>query len=421
MRTRLRVIVGPRGMAGLLVLAVAVPEARAQVASEAGWTVATFALVDTPANGIELDCWTGDLYVASMQGSEVLSLSAAGVATHFALAPYPDELAINRRATRLFVKRHDFGGAIFMLDGDGSPRGSFPVTGFPTGIAFDSAGNFYAVQSADSGIITKYPAWTLPPNRPAGVDYATGVTTTGIEGMTFDCADRLFVTEDRSGTVKQVVPPAGPHVTWASGLRGPHDVAFDPCTGDLFITEYGPGNVVRCPSAGTCTTFASGLRTPVGIGFDSSGNVYVGEFDGGRIVKFTTPAPCAGNCGCSAPVAGLPGAVPNGGDRPGVPLTVRKAPASDDVVLAWSLSCSADAIECAVYEGRIGAWYSHDAVLCTTSGALVTATVTPGVEGRYFLVVPLTSIAEGSYGVNSFGGERPPSDMACFEQLLGCP
>jgi hypothetical protein len=115
--------------------------------------------------------------------------------------------------------------------------------------------------------------------------------------------------------------------------------------------------------------------------------------------------------------------VPNGtAGRPGAPLTVRKAAATPDLVMRWSTSCSPEAIDYTVQEGAIGSWYSHSAVLCDTGGALVNATLTPGDGSRYFLVVPVTVAAEGSYGLDSLGRERPRSSATCRPtRILGCP
>jgi hypothetical protein len=126
--------------------------------------------------------------------------------------------------------------------------------------------------------------------------------------------------------------------------------------------------------------------------------------------------------GTTCPLPSLPGYVPNGSaSRPGTPFTVRKGAVDPGLALAWSLSCSPDAVEYTVHEGRIGTWYSHDELLCSTGGLLVRADITPGAGNRYYLVVPVTGVAEGSYGVDSFGAERPPSGTTCLgTRLLGC-
>ena len=66
----------------------------------------------------------------------------------------------------------------------------------------------------------------------------------------------------------------------------------------------------------------------------------------------------------------------------------------------------------AVYEGALGAWYSHNTALaCTTAGAL-NATLTPAAASAYYLVVPNNGAFEGNYGP-AYAGAIPVSTAAC--------
>jgi hypothetical protein len=112
------------------------------------------------------------------------------------------------------------------------------------------------------------------------------------------------------------------------------------------------------------------------------------------------------------------GAVPDG--APGGPLTLAKgaAPLLD---LSWGASCSAGAVDYEIYEGALSSFTSHAALVCSTAGA-TSAVITPSSSSSYYLVVPATSITEGSYGTNSAAVERPASTLACRPQNLGsCP
>jgi len=108
-----------------------------------------------------------------------------------------------------------------------------------------------------------------------------------------------------------------------------------------------------------------------------------------------------------------PGRIPDGAAVPGLPLRVaRSAQLPDGLDLAWDPSCSPEGVDFAVYEGTVGAWYSHNPLLCTTGGAR-TATIAPGGGNRYYLVVPLSAYREGSFGTDSAGIERPRSGNRC--------
>jgi hypothetical protein len=114
------------------------------------------------------------------------------------------------------------------------------------------------------------------------------------------------------------------------------------------------------------------------------------------------------------------GAVPDGRDIAGVPMTALRE-ANNDVTLSWEASCSSDATDYNVYEGALGSFYSHFSKVCSTGGA-TTATITPAAGGRYFIVVPTDGTNEGSYGRDSSGMERPTGGGACLlQQPPSCP
>ena len=118
-----------------------------------------------------------------------------------------------------------------------------------------------------------------------------------------------------------------------------------------------------------------------------------------------------------------PGRVPDGADVPGTPLRLGKnATDRDDLDLTWSPSCSLEADDYSIHEGEIGTFYSHTMLMCTTGG-VTGLRITPDAGDRYYLVVPLDSDAEGSYGTDSGELERPASTTACRTELIleACP
>jgi glucose/arabinose dehydrogenase len=116
-----------------------------------------------------------------------------------------------------------------------------------------------------------------------------------------------------------------------------------------------------------------------------------------------------------------PGRVPDGGPVPGTPLTVTKSVSIPGALdLAWGASCAPGATDYAVYQGTLGSWYSHVAVLCSTAGARTT-TITPPLGNRYYLVVPMDDQSEGSYGTASSGAERPRPGSQCRTQRNTTP
>jgi len=77
------------------------------------------------------------------------------------------------------------------------------------------------------------------------------------------------------------------------------------------------------------------------------------------------------------------------------------------LVLSWQLSCGAGAVDYAIYEGVVGSFYSHVMVDCSDDGGDRSEEYKPQAGDRYYLVVPLSTVGEGSYGIDSNGNERP--------------
>jgi len=105
------------------------------------------------------------------------------------------------------------------------------------------------------------------------------------------------------------------------------------------------------------------------------------------------------------------------GAVPPASLDVSQA-AAGQITLRWSVSCAAADFDYEVYEGTIGAYYSHAAKYCSTGGATAVSFI-PAAASSYYLVVPRNTQREGSYGLSSAGSERPQGAGACLIQQSG--
>lgn len=113
------------------------------------------------------------------------------------------------------------------------------------------------------------------------------------------------------------------------------------------------------------------------------------------------------------------GAVPNGASIPGTPLLIGKG-SGGTIDLRWDPSCMGNGRDYAIYEGLLGAYYSHLWKTCS-SGGLLEQSTTPNAASSYYLVVPTSSGREGSYGTNSGGAQRPVGGSTCLLQAIGDP
>jgi hypothetical protein len=102
-------------------------------------------------------------------------------------------------------------------------------------------------------------------------------------------------------------------------------------------------------------------------------------------------------------------------------LLVLALESNDDVTLAWGPSCNPNDDNYGIYRGTLGAFTSHEDVICSTGG-LTTATLLAAEGDHYYLVVPNDGVHEGSYGTDSAGNPRLPGARSCFNQVVAvCP
>jgi hypothetical protein len=96
----------------------------------------------------------------------------------------------------------------------------------------------------------------------------------------------------------------------------------------------------------------------------------------------------------------------------------------DHLDFSWGDSCGAAQSDFAVFQGTAGSWTSHAPILsCTTGGGWSISDFNPATNDSYYLVVPLSATAEGSYGTDSDGAQIPQGAGVCFatQDLTACP
>jgi uncharacterized protein (TIGR03437 family) len=208
------------------------------------------------------------------------------------------------------------------FSGDGGPATRAQLNG-PWSVAVDSAGSLYIadgtrIRKVSGGIIT-----TVAGNGIAGFSGDGGPATQAMisnpQGMAVDGAGNLYFSDRSNLRVRKVsgglittvagngaLEPqhggqglfsgdGGPAV--AAGLGDPDGIAVDPA-GNIYIADAG-SNRVREVSNGIISTIAGNdnwafggdggpaldaqLYDPVGVALDTSGNLYISDFQNGRI------------------------------------------------------------------------------------------------------------------------------------------
>ena len=201
-------------------------------------------------------------------------------------------------------------------------------------------------------------------------------------------------------------------------VTGMDFVSSGPDFGDLVAAQFGASDQGAWPvgkdvlivdrDTGAFEILIDEMGGPTDVVQDPFGRLLIADYlDGSVWLLESPPLPPAGR-------------VPDGMGVPGFPLTLARG-TDDDIVLTWSPSCAAGDTDYEVYEGTVGSFYSHAALFCSTGGS-TTWTLTPSPGDRYYIVVPANDGAEGSYGVDDQGQQRPGGENRCLPPAAAaCP
>lgn len=173
---------------------------------------------------------------------------------------------------------------------------------FPTGLAFDKAGNVFVASTLTNKILR----FTL--DGAASVFASTGLHWP--EGLAFDRQGNLYVANSGNNTVVKFTPDGVGSVFASTGLSSPMGLAFDDA-GNLYVANYRyylnrDVGIIKFTPDGIGSVFArTGLNYPVGLAFDSAGNLYVANQYSEHIEKFAPTGADLGvfaSTGLSSPI-----------------------------------------------------------------------------------------------------------------------
>jgi hypothetical protein len=284
-------------------------------------------------NGMFIDGSDG-LYVVEEYGQRMLKYDASGTNTlilghaglpwhHNDFLSWPKDVAVDG-AGNIWVL---FNPAVKKFDASGNPLFTIPATkpwesgndnyhfNDPRGIAFDGAGRLFISDTQNHRIQVydvsgETPVYLLT----IGVTGEPRSDDTGFRQpalIAFDSSGRLYVVDTANNRVQRCTKTPGPpetwtcnkffgvtgeggddlsHLSWAFGIGIHND--------EIFLGDGLNRRVLKCDLAGTCSLFAgvSGefgtdnahLGWPADVSVDSSGNVFVSDFNNMRIQKFSS-------------------------------------------------------------------------------------------------------------------------------------
>lgn len=278
--------------------------------------------------GITLDS-VGNIYVGEGDNHRIRKITPAGLVTTFSgsgvagftdslnsLFNFPNSVAVDSLGNLYVSDQNNHrirkitpAGVVTTLAGNGSTafadgNGTNATFNSPQGVAVDSAGNVYVTQQSNyrvrkitpEGVVTTFAGQTS-----GGFTDGTGTNATFTDnyGICIDSTGTLYVVG--SGSRLRKITPDGVVTTLAgSGTQGTADgngtnaqfsnpigVAVD-STGNIFVSDYNSSRIRKVTPLGVVTTFAgttagfldgngtnARFQNPCGLVVDSADNLYV--------------------------------------------------------------------------------------------------------------------------------------------------
>jgi len=303
------------------------------------WNVTT--LASEPGFGGAVDS-SGNVYVADYFNHRIRKITPAGNVTTLAgsgTAGFADGLGASAQFNAPSGIAVDSAGNVYVADDlnhrirkitpagnvttlagsgtQGSADGLGASASFtqPSGIAVDSAGNVYVAEYRNDRIRKITPAGNVTTLAGSTPGFADGLGASaqffGPMDVAVDSAGNVYVADTRNHRIRKITPAGNVTTLAGSGTAGfadglgasaqfstPNSVAVD-SAGNVYVADNQNNRIRRITPAGNVTTiagsgtagFANGLGASArfnrlnGVAVDSTGNVYVADFNNSRIGK----------------------------------------------------------------------------------------------------------------------------------------
>jgi sugar lactone lactonase YvrE len=202
-------------------------------------------------------------------------------------------------------------------NGDGGPAAS-AIIRWPSVLVFDNAGNLYLADQGNASVREVTPdgiIHTLAGTGETGFGGDGGPASRSqlsadLSGLAFDSKGNLYISDSGNNRIRMISATDGTIRTVVDGSKLPQKetefgfnaIAFDGAD-NLYIADGTYSQIFRVAADGTFSVFAgtgkyadngdggpatkAALEYPLGLWFDTSGALYVSDYDANRIRKIT--------------------------------------------------------------------------------------------------------------------------------------
>lgn len=283
---------------GLICLLLLLGRATAQTVLDPEWQVTEFVTgLSTPANGIAYVCEEDVFYISEYGANQVRKVHPNGSTEIVFSVAFPDELAISPDGNWMAVKTHSQGPITIYDMRKKEILTTLPIGGsMATGVVWDQQDNLLFARMVDANY--QLVMFTQADIRAGGEPGVMLQTLTAMEGMRFDAAGKLYIAGHQHNLIMVVGEGYKSIEKEIPGVSDPIMMDFDPITNSVFVSHYISGGISYIKRDGSVTNLAGDLKGPYGLAFDCDGNLYVNEFNGGRILKFSRKQAPVAKCSC---------------------------------------------------------------------------------------------------------------------------
>jgi hypothetical protein len=218
----------------------------------------------------------GNVYTANQGSENVTKLTAQGVSTVLMLTGNNPKSILVDAAGSVYTANSGASNDVTKKTAQGNQTKINVEGSSPSGITIDAAGNIYT-----SNIVSNNVTKTTPQ------EVSTIFGSTGLQpyAITIDSAGNIYTANYSSNNVTKITPQGVSSILGTTS-GGPNAIAID-AAGNIYTANYSSNNVTKITPQGVSSTYGTTSNYPTGITVDSEGNIYTANYGSSNVTRFS--------------------------------------------------------------------------------------------------------------------------------------